>query len=68
MQPAFLRWLVVVRSSLSSGFLTTDIQANQASKTKEDFMSLAYKTEFPAIPPMDEAMPDHLETASFGLG
>jgi|GEM_PF-6020976 len=31
-------------------------------------MSLAYKTEYPAIPPIDEAMPDNLETASFGLG
>jgi len=49
-------------------FPTTNTQANQASKIKENSMSLAYKTEYPAIPPIDEAMPDNLETASFGLG
>lgn len=31
-------------------------------------MSLAYKTEFQLIPPIDEAMPANFETASFGLG
>jgi hypothetical protein len=31
-------------------------------------MSLAYKTESPAIPPIDAAVPSNFETASFGLG
>jgi hypothetical protein len=47
---------------------TTGTQANHASKTKEDSMSLAYKTGSPAIPPIDAAVPSNFETASFGLG
>jgi hypothetical protein len=31
-------------------------------------MSLAVKTESPAIPPIDAEVPSNFETASFGLG
>lgn len=31
-------------------------------------MSLAYKTESPAIPRIDATVPSNFETASFGLG
>ena len=48
--------------------LTMTAQANHASKAKEGSMSLAYKTESPAIPPIDAAAPSIYETASFGLG
>jgi len=47
---------------------TKATQDNQALKTKEGSMSLAYKTESPTIPPIDAAVPSKFETASFGLG
>ena len=47
---------------------TAGSQANHASKTKEDSMSLAYKTRSYEIPPIDASVPSKLETASFGLG
>jgi hypothetical protein len=47
---------------------TTAAQADHASKTKEGSMSLAVKTESPAIPPIDAEVPSNFETASFGLG
>ncbi|MFH2012855.1 MAG: hypothetical protein ABIJ37_09185 [Pseudomonadota bacterium] len=47
---------------------TTPKQANHNSKAKEIPKSLSYKTEAPAIPPIDKAAPTNFETASFGLG
>ena len=43
-------------------------QVNQASKTKESSMDIVYNTESPAIPPIDAAISNKFETASFGLG
>jgi len=61
-------FLMGVMSFLMGCSPTTGSQANHASKTKEDSMSRAYKTESYAIPPMDASVPSNLETASFGLG
>ena len=47
---------------------TTATQANYDSRIKEGSMNLAYKTESPAIPSIDAAVPSRFETASFGLG
>jgi hypothetical protein len=47
---------------------TTATKANHESRTKKGSMNLAYKTESPAIPPIDAAVPSKFETASFGLG
>ena len=47
---------------------TTATEANHDSKAKEGSMSLAHKSEFSAIPPIDAAVPSNFETASFGLG
>ena len=47
---------------------TAATQANHGSKAKEGSMGLAYKTESPAPPPIDSAVPSSFETASFGLG
>jgi hypothetical protein len=61
-------FLLGVMSQLMGCSPTTPTQANHASKIKEGSMSLAYKTEFPAIPPIDATVPSNFETASFGLG
>ena len=52
-----------------SGLLVT-IQSTHASETKESKVNLAYKTKIqsPEIPPIDEAVPSIIETATFGLG
>ena len=61
-------FLLGVMSFLMGGSPTTATQANNGSKAKEGSLSLAYKTESPAIPPIDAAVPSNFETASFGLG
>lgn len=57
-------------SVLVIGFLVGTMQLNQASQTKERKVNLASKSklESPGIPPIDEAAPSRIETASFGLG
>lgn len=47
-----------------------DAQVSHENKTTEADMNLAYKieTDTPAIPPIDAAAPEVVETASFGLG
>ncbi len=60
--------LLGVMSLLMACSPTTGSQANHASKTREDSMSLEYKTESYEIPPIDASVPSKLETASFGLG
>jgi len=62
--------LLGVAAFLMGGFLMTTTQTSHASKTTEDSMSLAYKTESESsqIPPIDAAAPAVFETASFGLG
>ena len=59
-----LIWIIVGCSQ------TLENQTTQTAQSKEDKMSLAYKTENESyeIPPIDAAAPAHFETASFGLG
>jgi len=61
-------FLLVVMSFFMGGTATAAAQANQGSKVKEDSMGTAYKTESPAIPPIDAAVSTNFQTASFGLG
>ena len=62
--------LLGVMSFFMGVFPMAATQANQALKTREGSMSLAYKikTESSQIPPIDTAAPSIFETASFGLG
>ncbi len=55
---------------ITVGCLMATMQVNQASETKESSVNIALKTktELPGIPPIDEAVPSIIETASFGLG
>ena len=57
-------------SGLVVACLMVIIQSNHASETKESTVNLASesKTERPGIPPIDDAVPPIIETASFGLG
>jgi hypothetical protein len=57
-------------SVITVGCLMATMQSNQASETKESSVNIALKskTELPGIPPIDEAVPPIIETASFGLG
>jgi hypothetical protein len=52
-----------------SGLLVT-IQPNHAFATKEGKVNFASKTKIQSleIPPIDEAVPSTIETATFGLG
>ncbi len=52
-----------------SGLIVTD-QPNHAVETKEAEVNLAFETKIqsPGIPPIDEAVPSIIETATFGLG
>lgn len=52
-----------------SGLIVT-IQPNHAFETKEGKVNLASKTNIQprGIPPIDEALPSIIETATFGLG
>ena len=55
---------------LTAGCLVTLVQSNQASEPEEGRVNIATKSklESPGIPPIDEAVPPIIETASFGLG
>ena len=55
---------------LTVGCLMATMQVNKASETKESSVNIALKSqiELPGIPPIDEAVPPIIETASFGLG
>ncbi|NNK93562.1 MAG: hypothetical protein HKP41_04340 [Desulfobacterales bacterium] len=61
-------WGVV--SVLVVGCLMVTMQSNHASETEGGKVTLASKAkiESPGIPPIDEAVPSLIETASFGLG
>jgi hypothetical protein len=52
-----------------SGLIVT-IQPNHAFETKEGKMNLASETKIQprGIPPIDEAVPSKIKTATFGLG
>ncbi len=60
--------LLLTVSLFLDGTGSAAMQANQGSKAKGDSMDSAYKTESPAIPPIDAAAPTNFKTASFGLG
>lgn len=67
------KWCLFFMGMLSLlwvGSPTMDSRAGQGSKTEEEAMNLALKTEtnLLAIPPIDAEAPAVVETASFGLG
>jgi hypothetical protein len=55
---------------LAVSCLIVTIQSNHAFETKEGNVNHASKTKIqpPGIPPIDEAVPSVIETATFGLG
>lgn len=57
-------------SILAVSGLIVNIKPNHAFETKEDKVNLASKTQIqsPGIPPIDQAVPTIIETATFGLG
>jgi hypothetical protein len=61
-------FLLGVMSFLMGASSTAAMQASKVSKANEASQSSAYKTESPAIPPIDAVVPSNFETASFGLG
>jgi hypothetical protein len=57
-------WVLVI------GLLMVTTQSNYATETEEGRVNFASssKMESPGIPPIDEATPPLIETATFGLG
>jgi hypothetical protein len=57
-------------SVLTVGCFMLTMQSGNAAETTENRMGLTAKTkiESPGIPPIDEALPSIIKTASFGLG
>ena len=43
-------------------------QESNSSKAMEGSLTTTYRTESPAIPPIDATTPPNFQTASFGLG
>ncbi len=69
-------FMSVIKTSLLLGIMlltmggtaTVLAQGSNKSKTIEGSLATAFKTESPAIPPIDAAAPADFQTASFGLG
>jgi hypothetical protein len=60
--------LLVIVSLTSGSAAPAKTQEKSDSKNMENSLVASYKTEAPALPPIDAAAPSTYETASFGLG
>ena len=63
-----LSLLVGTILSITGGAAMVKAQVNNVSKAMEGSLVAAYKTDSPAILPIDAAAPSNFQTASFGLG
>ena len=63
-----LSLLVGTMLLITGGAAMIKAQGNDGSKAMEGSLVKAYKTDSPAIPPIDAAAPSIFKTASFGLG
>lgn len=61
-------FLLGTMAFLMGGSTTAAMPENHGSDKKVRSMDSAYKTESPAIPPIDAVVPRDFQTASFGLG